>query len=238
MRVAEDGHGISWNEQLDAGRGLAFHTCDKGAETLGANRGTTFQALLDVAEGMLKRGDSVPFAGRLGFPHPVSVGMPVFVTDASGFEGFGGWTVRGDHLVFCAALWPEPVLAALRDGMLSVSAAELFTQAAVAAAIGRMGQWGVFIGDSSAACNAVAKDSSSTPQMSEMLNILLAVAPGTTWLSVHVRREHNTVADDLSKLKLGEVVRFALSKGLVPEERPVPSWVVKALLDHLHVAGA
>ena len=49
-----------------------------------------FQALLDIAEGMLKRGDSVPFAGRLGFPHPVSVGMPVFVTDASGFEGFGG----------------------------------------------------------------------------------------------------------------------------------------------------
>ena len=197
-----------------------------------------FQALLDVAEGMLKRGDSVPFAGRLGFPHPVSVGMPVFVTDASGFEGFGGWTVKGDHLVFCAALWPEPVLAALRDGKFSVSAAELFTQAAVAAAIGGMGQWGVFIGDSSAACNAVAKGSSSTPQMREMLNILLAVAPGTTWLSVHVRREHNTVADDLSKLKLGEVVRFALSKGLVPEERPVPSWVVRALLDHLHDAGA
>ena len=138
--------------------------------------------------------------------------MPVFVTDASGFEGFGGWTVKGDHLVFCAALWPEPVLTALRNGKFSVSAAELFTQAAVATAIGGTGQCGVFIGDFSAACNAVAKGSSSTPQMREMLNILLAVAPGTTWLSVHVRREHNTVADDLSKLKLGEVVRFALTK--------------------------
>ena len=47
----------------------------------------------------------MPFAGRLGFPNPVSVGMPVFVIDASGFEGIGGWTVRGKHLVFCAALF-------------------------------------------------------------------------------------------------------------------------------------
>jgi hypothetical protein len=98
-----------------------------------------FQSLLDIAEGMLKRGDRVPFAGRRGFPHPVSAGMPVFVTDASGFEGFGGWTVKGDHLVFCAALWPEPVLAALHSNTFSVSAAELFTQAAVAAAIGGVG---------------------------------------------------------------------------------------------------
>ena len=192
-----------------------------------------FQSLLDVAEGMLVRGDSVPFAGRLGFPNPVSVGMPVFVTDASGFEGFGGWTVRGKHLVFCAALWPEPVLAALRCERFSVSAAELFTQAAVAAAIGGAGEWGVFIGDSSAACNAVAKGSSSTPQMRDMLGILLAVAPGTTWLSVHVHREHNTVADDLSKLRLGDVARFAHSRGLTPDERPMPSWVIRALLDHL-----
>ena len=74
--------------------------------------------------------------------------------------------------------------------------------------------------------------------MREMLSILLTVAPGTTWLSVHVHREHNTVADDLSKLKLGNVVRFAESKGLIPEERLVPSWVVRALLDHLEHARA
>ena len=43
-----------------------------------------FQSLLDVAEGMLKRGESVPFAARLGFPDPVEAGLPVFVTDASG----------------------------------------------------------------------------------------------------------------------------------------------------------
>ena len=66
-----------------------------------------------------------------------------------------------------------------------------------------------------------------------MLSILLAVAPGTTWLSVHVHREHNTVADGLSTLRLGDVACFAHSKGLTPDERPVPSWVVRALLDHL-----
>jgi len=56
-----------------------------------------FQVLLDVAEGMLKRGDSVPFAGRLGFPHPVSVGMPVFVTDASGFDHYVEIPAAGDQ---------------------------------------------------------------------------------------------------------------------------------------------
>ena len=50
MRIAEDGHGLSWNEQLDAGLGLAVHTCDEGAETRGATRGTTSLVLVRLGQ--------------------------------------------------------------------------------------------------------------------------------------------------------------------------------------------
>jgi hypothetical protein len=192
-----------------------------------------FQSLLDVAEGMLKRGESVPFAARLGFPDPVEAGLPVFVTDASGYDGFGGWTIRGKVLVYCLAPWPQSVLDLFRANRFSVSAAELFAQAATAAALGGVGEWGVFIGDSSAACSAVRRGGSATEQMRDMLALLRAAAPGTTWLSAHVLRRHNTVADDLSKLLASKVHRLAAEKGLSWEERPVPGWIMRGLLDSL-----
>ena len=192
-----------------------------------------FQSLLDVAEGMLKRGESVPFAARLGFPDPVEAGLPVFVTDASGYDGFGGWTIRGKVLVYCLAPWPQSVLDLFRANRFSVSAAELFAQAATAAALGGVGEWGVFIGDSSAACSAVRRGGSATEQMRDMLALLRAAAPGTTWLSAHVLRRHNTIADDLSKLLASKVHRLAAEKGLSWEERPVPGWIMRGLLDSL-----
>ena len=192
-----------------------------------------FQSLLDVAEGMLKRGESVPFAARLGFPDPVEAGLPVFVTDASGYEGFGGWTIRGKVLVYCLAPWPQSILDLFRANLFSVSAAELFAQAATAAALGGVGEWGVFVGDSSAACSAVRQGGSATQQMRDMLVLLRAAAPGTTWLSAHVLRRHNSIADDLSKLLVSKVHRLAAEKGLSWEERPVPYWIMRGLLDSL-----
>ena len=192
-----------------------------------------FQSLLDVAEGMLRRGESVPFAARLGFPDPVQAGLPVFVTDASGYDGFGGWTIRGKVLVYCLAPWPQSVLDLFSVNQFSVSAAELFAQAATAAALGGVGEWGVFVGDSSAACSAVRRGSSGTEQMRDMLVLLRAASPGTTWMSVHVLREHNTIADDLSKFLVSKVQRSAEARGLSWEERPVPGWIMRALLDTL-----
>ena len=192
-----------------------------------------FQSLLDVAEGMLRRGESVPFAARLGFPDPVQAGLPVFVTDASGYDGFGGWTIRGKVLVYCLAPWPQSILDLFSVNQFSVSAAELFAQAATAAALGGVGEWGVFVGDSSAACSAVRRGSSGTKQMRDMLVLLRAASPGTTWMSVHVLREHNTIADDLSKFLVSKVQRSAEAKGLSHEERPVPGWIMRALLDTL-----
>ena len=54
-----------------------------------------------------------------------------------------------------------------------------------------------------------------------------------TWMSVHVLREHNTIADDLSKFLVSKVQRSAEAKGLSHEERPVPGWIMRALLDTL-----
>ena len=193
-----------------------------------------FQRLLDLAEHLMASDASVPLAARSIFPDPIFARLPTVVTDASGVVGFGGWTIVGDELWCFGEAWPESVRLALQPPVrFSVSAAELFTLGAAAAALGVSGPWAVAVGDSMAAAGAVHREGSSVATMRAMLAILQAASPGTAWLAAHVPRDINWVADALSKLEFDRVRRWAHGIGLRMVLSQVPEWALESLASTL-----
>ena len=155
---------------------------------------------------------SVPLAPAGRFMTPAE-GAVVVHTDANREDGCGGWLVQklpiGQWRLWTfEAPWPKDVRAALLADRISMPAGEL-----VGAVLGKMmaeevakASAVILVTDCMPVEGAINAQSSPSPQLHEVVRALYATRKPTQALAVHVKREENQLADDLSK-QLGESVR-------------------------------
>jgi len=180
----------------------------------------------------------VPLAPSPRFMTPEE-GAALVHLDASRGDGFGGWmwqrdseARRGWRLLTFDAPWPAEVRQQLMvgDDRLSMPAGELAASLVAKtmaedvlkpAAV-------IVVTDCAPVAGAVNAMVSPSPQLHELLRATYATSHMTQLLAVHVKREHNQEADDLSKGQ-GAVVRArATSEGYDCRRWPVwpnhPVW--------------
>ena len=161
---------------------------------------------------------SVPLAPDPTFPGPGTPGVAMVHMDASRDWGAGGWAWMpaphqpgGAALATFEAQWPSEVAEALRTEVstLSMPAGEMFgVLLAVAMARDAGARAIIVVTDCAPVEGAVNANGSPSPQLHHLVRGVQHVANGAQVLAVHVKREHNQVADDLSK-GLGPRVRAA-----------------------------
>ena len=179
--------------------------------------GQALHEMFGVARTLLQNNRGVPLAPAATFRCPRDPSVCVFTTDASGVHGFGGFAfhpTRPRVVWLLSEWWPAWALAAIqaaaagatapdateRRPALSMPAAELFaawTMGAIMRLIlGDSLQWAIAVGDCKPACAAINRESSPVDQIRLLLVQLREVCP--QWLAVHVGREFNRGADELS----------------------------------------
>ena len=155
---------------------------------------------------------AVPLAPAARFCTPAE-GAAVVHTDANRDDGCGGWcwqrlpSQRWKLWTF-EVQWPEWVRQALLSDQLSMPSGELFGSLlgkAMAEDVLRA-KAVILVTDCQPVRGAVNAQSSPSPQMHELVRATYATKPSTQALCVHVKREENQAADDLSK-GLGAKVR-------------------------------
>ena len=214
----------------------------------GGRRQREWLELLAFARAVLEVNAGVPLAPRRHFAAIRSAGSIISVTDASGDDGVGGYvfvTEASRTVWLVSEAWPEFALAARRRDVmphseragttaaptLSMPAAELFGQWAVAAAVAAAGGWleptAVFgFCDCDPAVHTLNAASSGNAQMRAL--VVAARAMCEQWLAISVPREANRDADRLSHPEmLAEVEADAVAAGFVVRVAPVPAecWV-------------
>ena len=186
---------------------------------------------------------SVPLAPSPTFPSPLMDGAVVVHVDASRNLGCGGWgwqkESRGWTLWAFSTPWPPWVVEALRvgDDRLSMPAGELvgvmFAKCMAETAMAATAV--IVVSDCQPVVGAVNSHASPSPQLHELLRSLFASRPSTQCLAVHVKREYNQLADDLSNLQFHTVEALAarceapLRRWLVPERHTVWTDLATAL---------
>ena len=180
---------------------------------------------------------SVPLAPSATFPSPKE-GASLVHLDASRIDGCGGWmwvpdqlSPRGWRLVSFDLSWPNEVRTWLSVDVnrLSMPAGELaavLIAKTMAEAVARA-RWVIVVTDCAPVEGAVNAMVSPSPQLHELLVATYATKPSTQLLAVHVKREFNEVADELSK-GAGEAVRerarqqgFTCERWRVSPQHPV-----------------
>ena len=211
------------------------------------HRGLT--ALLPHALDVLDRNEGVPLASRALFAARDELGVLLVTSDASGFDGIGGWAFLGssDHApTVVSERWPPDLLEARREAeldlaertpgapALSMPAAELWTAWAVAeaaadasaapprrAALAKPHRAVIAVGDCDPAADALDAASSGRPQISALL--AAARSRVTQWLGVSLPREWNVDADRLSHPdRLDGVLADAVAARLQPCVARIP----------------
>ena len=185
----------------------------------GGEAQTEWLELLALAEELLEKNEGVALAPELAFPERTLPGALTVVSDASGVDGVGGYVfdpAQPGRAWVISEKWPPEIQRALDRAAkedtdesraadaeaprLSMPAAELFGQWAVAAAAaearGGPPTAVTAVGDCEPAAGALNAAASGNAQM----RALLAGARGLCqqWLAVHVPREWNQDADRLS----------------------------------------
>ena len=185
----------------------------------GGEAQTEWLELLALAEELLEENEGVALAPELAFPERTLPGALTVVSDASGVDGVGGYVfdpAQPGRAWVISEKWPPEIQRALDRAAkedtdesraadaeaprLSMPAAELFGQWAVAAAAaearGGPPTAVTAVGDCEPAAGALNAAASGNAQM----RALLAGARGLCqqWLAVHVPREWNQDADRLS----------------------------------------
>ena len=144
----------------------------------------------------------------------------------------GGWAWMpapqqsgGAALTTFEARWPPEIVEALRTEVstMSMPAGEMFgVLLAVAMARDAGARAIIVVTDCAPVAGAVNASGSPSPQLHHLVRGVQRVANGAQVLAVHVKREHNQVADDLSK-GLGPKVRAAAkAEGFGTAEWHVP----------------
>ena len=175
---------------------------------------------------------SVPLAPDPTFPGPGEPGAALVHMDASRDWGAGGWAWMPDPqqsggaaLTTFEARWPPEIVEALRTEVstMSMPAGEMFgVLLAVAMARDAGARAIIVVTDCAPVAGAVNASGSPSPQLHHLVRGVQRVANGAQVLAVHVKREHNQVADDLSK-GLGPKVRAAAkAEGFGTAEWHVP----------------
>ena len=211
---------------------------------------TEWIELLDLAEDVLESNEGVALAPERCFTERELPGGITVVTDASGVDGVGGYTLdpaRPGEAWLISEVWPTDVKAALdrmarpqaereraadaAEGRLSMPAAETFGQWAAAQAYadhtGLQPVAVTAVGDCDPAAAAINAAASGKPQMRQLLRGARALC--AQWLGVSIPRELNLDADRLSHPALiEEVRRDALAAGVVTHIVPIPPgcWAV------------
>ena len=198
-----------------------------------------FGELLDVSEAFVDANEGVSLAPASAFADLYDPQNLIVTTDASGDDGVGGYAfhpLAPDVVWLVSSEWPDDVREALRTAalpkaertalpagtwMLSMPAAELFGQWAVAEAAGAMPaqtrppRWSTVtaIGDCDPAAAVLNAASSRSAQM--RLLVRAAREHVKQWLGVSLPREWNFDADRLSHpSQLGAVYTDAQAAGL------------------------
>ena len=184
-----------------------------------AQSSTAYEAwcsLLEAGVELLDANEGVPIAPQASFPTREEPGAVTVTTDASGWDGVGGYLFDASdaHTVWLVAEeWPADVRQALaryalrkgdpsraRGPLLSMPAAELFGAWAVTEAVtqarGGAPSTVTAVGDCDATVAALNAASSGNPQMRTLIWAARRLCP--QWLAVSVPRGLNTDADRLS----------------------------------------
>ena len=180
----------------------------------------------------------VPLAPSDRFVSPLE-GAGLVHVDASRNDGMGGWwwhrdrTAPGGKVLYVFATpWPAAVKQQLSQGddRLSMPAGELAaTMVAKTMVEDVSGASAVIVvTDCAPVEGAVNAMVSPSPQLHELLRATYATRPATQLMSVHVKREFNEVADELSKGGVEGVLKQAADEGYTSRRWPIrrdhPVW--------------
>lgn len=190
-------------------------------------------AFLNVARLAVDQNRGVALASRLIFPPLEAAGSATSITDASGWDGVGGYVFCADapkHVWIVSEAWPEDVRAALAKAALpkaeraaaaapaelAVAAAEIFGAWAVPRAAAQSGaRWCRVV--SIVDCMPAAHALGSTTSTNAVMRAICSETRGLTdeWIACAVPREHNLDGDRLSHpSQCGEVMADAEAAGL------------------------
>ena len=215
--------------------------------------GKGFVSLIDSAITLLESGCAVPLLCEPAFPDHGTSGVLTVCSDASGEDGVGGfaihpsspeevWLVHGPWTPLTRAALahssrtPRQRVEAGHQPRCSMPAAELFGPWLIAASLAREGllfESVISIMDCKPAVSAITLTKSRSRVMRGIVG--LANETATSWLGVHVRREHNTDCDRLSHpSEVQTVVSAAALAGLTVHVVAAPDDLM-AQLDRLIV---
>ena len=172
-------------------------------------------SLLRLARELLVDNEGVALASALAFPARDEAGTLLVVTDASGVDGVGGYAFSSaapSEVWLVSEMWParerearlqaelSPALRMSGSPRLAMPTAELFGSwavvEAVVAASGRVPAAVLAVGDCQPACHALNRALGGAAQLRRVLRA--ARARCHSWLGVHVPRELNRDADELT----------------------------------------
>ena len=174
----------------------------------------------------------MPLAPRAHFPTPGAPGCAVVCTDAAreAGTGLGGYAPVevGGELVFyyIEARWPEHIILALQENIISMPAGELFTMVVAIVAVTQALEGVAHVvgfTDSDATRAAITSRASPAPQLNHMVMWLQRMAPGAQFLAIHQPGIRNDAADGISRSRRREVLDEVRAVGWRTQHLPILS---------------